>query len=243
MDITETGIAKAVDISRLPLSATATVVLFIQAMDLLSALLETITNPELITIKEAAHEELHLLRSCPRSIPVSSIIYAIVLLNISALCPVVITPGDHHFLYQWTHHDSPGSERIEAEKWCIEDCPLNWFWKIEDLMWFCTKCEVWYHLDCCEAEPSRRSYHSLRDLMEMPLLRGGLLGVAGTVSVVFCAARIMQKIQAEGGTAEADWKELMDDALGCGMDHFLEWAEEVVGSTITADIRCPKCGH
>ncbi|KAF9643094.1 hypothetical protein BDM02DRAFT_3132662 [Thelephora ganbajun] len=120
MDITETGIAKVVDISRLPPSATATVVPFVQAMDLLSALPETITNPELIAIKEAAHEELHLLGSCPRSIP---------------------------------------------------------------------------------------------------------------------------KIQAEGGTAEADWKELMDDALGRGMDHFFEWAEEAVGSMITADIGCPKCGR
>lgn len=106
-------------------------------------------------------------------------------------------------------------------------------------MWFCMKCEWWYHVDCCEVVPCGRTYASLEDFVTMPLLRGGGLGLMGTAPLAFAAAQVVQTVQREGEKAVVNWKALLDEVSGCSADDLLaEQAERFV----TSEMKCRNCG-
>lgn len=105
-------------------------------------------------------------------------------------------------------------------------------------MWFCIRCKIWYHYDCCDTKVFTKSYHQLEDLIEMPLLRGGPFGLVGTAPLVFSAVKVMQKVQMEGGSMEHDWRELMDEVLEDSAERYLE---EMMEGPLDSEIKCPCC--
>jgi hypothetical protein len=132
-----------------------------------------------------------------------------------------------------------GTLQQEAEKWCTEDCTGNRFWKMTETMWFCTRCQVWYHYGCCQATVNEKQHTQLEEYLQIPLLKGGAFGKIGTAPLVFSAAKTMQKIQ--GGGTIHNWKELLDEDLGQSAESFLKEVRESQAGLLDSYVKCPKC--
>ena len=100
---------------------------------------------------------------------------------------------------------------------------------------------MWYHYDCCEKTPFAKRYITLDDHLQVPLLKGGPLGLVGTPPLVFSAAKTAEKIQRTGGNAACDWKELLEEELGQPAIDFLTEKAEGAAGPVTSNISCPKC--
>lgn len=132
----------------------------------------------------------------------------------------------------------------EAEMWCVDHCKGNRFWRVDEVMWFCIKCQFWYHLDCCNIKPSKRSYNTLGDILSTPLLRGGAFHVDGTAPCIYSAAKLIEMIQADRKQSpnnphltpvtHCDFKQTLKVWLG------YQAAEP---AKLSIDIECPKCGR
>jgi len=126
-----------------------------------------------------------------------------------------------------------------AEKCCTNECALNRFWDLHDVVWLCTKCRVWYHLDCCKVTGGKKEYQSLEDCVNTPLLKGGGFGWTGTAPFVFAAIEAVQKMKAGGGTDAANELNLQE-CIGEKADTWLEMMRK--GSIlIGTEITCPAC--
>jgi len=109
-------------------------------------------------------------------------------------------------------------------------------------MWFCVRCEVWYHYDCCHRLLlTNKVFEELEDFVEVPLLRGGAYGPIGTVPLVFSAAKTVQKIQSQAETTGRNWREQLDEALGQSAGGMLKEQMEKERDPLVSDVKCPKC--
>ena len=124
--------------------------------------------------------------------------------------------------------------------WCVDDgCKGNPFWASEDVMWFCLRCKVWYHPECCKTMPSVRVYDTLGDILLAPLLRGGSFGRYGTAPCIRSASDLIWKMVAEEGQS-------YDKALCTPVPHkgFRQagkfWLEHQ--RKLLTDFECPQCG-
>lgn len=127
----------------------------------------------------------------------------------------------------------------EAEMWCVDDCNRCRFWKLNEVMWLCPKCRVWYHMDCCNTKKSERVYTTLGDILSAPLLRGGSFSTDGTAPCIFSASELVKKIETEEGKQGGG-------ALNTPVTH--EAFEEVYRiwlghqRRLEKEIECPRCG-
>jgi len=132
-----------------------------------------------------------------------------------------------------------------AERWCREDCTDNRFWNTADVMWFCTSCKFWYHLNCCKKEPlKKKACDTIEDLASMPLLKGGDYGYAGTAPVAWYGARAVERAWANRlDPATCNWREHNFDGVEL---LYRDSAEELLnvmamGGLLDTNIICPGC--
>ena len=128
----------------------------------------------------------------------------------------------------------------EAERWCNEDCTGNRFWEMSEIMWFCTRCQVWYHYDCCQTPAGETQWKELEKYLQTPLLRGGPFGKIGTSPLVFSAAKVMQRIQQGDGAGE-NWEKMLDEILGQPAEEFLKEMRELAPGPLDSCPTCPTC--
>lgn len=76
--------------------------------------------------------------------------------------------------------------------------------------------------------------------MEIPLLKGGCLGIAGTAPLVFSAVRTAKKIQEGEGTTR-EWRGLLDEDLGRPSDTLLKEMRDNGPGLLDSSMECPKC--
>jgi hypothetical protein len=107
-------------------------------------------------------------------------------------------------------------------------------------MWFCEKCKWWFHFSCCKTTDLERHPCNLTELMAIPLLKGGPLGLIGTAPLVFQAAMVVKILQDGKVETGADWEDLLNKSLGCTAVEFLDEMKE--GSPfLNSEIECPNC--
>ncbi|KAF9641856.1 hypothetical protein BDM02DRAFT_3133519 [Thelephora ganbajun] len=170
-------------------------------------------------LQKALDKDHYLLGTTPTTIGVDTIQGIITPVNISGLCSAL--PTEDFILYCWTYTPEHGHSIMD------------------EVMWFCVECEHWYHLDCCEVTSTEQMYSCLQDYMEMPLLKGGLLGPTGTTPLVFSATQVVRELQGDEPAICGGWEDLLEEHLGCSADEFLAERLEGALSIISVEVNCP----
>lgn len=76
--------------------------------------------------------------------------------------------------------------------------------------------------------------------MQIPLLKGGNMGLTGTVPLVLAAAKAAKSFVGSGGDISS-WKNVVENTLGKTLPSFLETLPSKSSRLLGAVILCPTC--
>ena len=78
--------------------------------------------------------------------------------------------------------------------------------------------------------------------MQIPLLKGGSMGLMGTVPLVLAAAQASKHIVDEGEDI-SNWEKIVERFLGRTLPSFLETVPSTSSELLGAVIVCPTCSN
>jgi hypothetical protein len=131
--------------------------------------------------------------------------------------------------------------RKVAERWCVDHCKQNRYWKVDELMWFCRTCKWWYHVECCQSAGLTANYTTLEDFLTIPLLKGGPAGVIGTAPLAFGAAHVVKKLKGKPMVEVDGWMRALEEMLQCSVDEFLNDDMKGVLDVLGTGVKCASC--
>lgn len=97
---------------------------------------------------------------------------------------------------------------------------------------------MWFHFECCiTVQTPECSFTSIHDYVMLPILKGGCLGGAGTVPLIYAAAEVLTS----GQNSDNDPKTLIETKLSMTVEDILPAISGVARALINSCITCPTC--